>query len=248
MPSSFARSLLFSLTLAVYGCLLTYSAFGQAEGYRSQEISDKDGVPVLLKHLPDWDNVRSQAVFIQDKNALRSAVGDRQVLNFIEFSGGVEAVSAQYPAGKLLIVEYTTPQASLAADREFQKMISEGRGGSVEYKRVGNYSVFVFDAGDTNAASDLIDQVKYEKQVQWLGEDPFLTEKLERYFALTGRDVVISTILWILLIFGVTLAAGIGAGFVYFRYRESQREQMTAFSDAGGMTRLNLDDLSEPLP
>jgi hypothetical protein len=166
----------------------------------------------------------------------------------VEFSGGTEAVSANYPAGRLLIVEYTTPQASVAADAEFQKVIAEGRGGNTVYRRVGNYSVFVFDASDANAAAGLIDQVSYQKQVQWLGEDPFLMQKLERYFALTGRDVVLSTILWITLIFGVTLATGIGAGFVYFRYRESQREHMTAYSDAGGMTRLNLDDLSEPLP
>jgi hypothetical protein len=248
MPSSPAKSLLFSLVFALLCCTANYSAFGQAEGYKSQEISDQEGVPVLLKHLPDWENVKSQAVFIRDKNGLKSAVGDRQILDSVDFSGGVEGVSAQYPVGRLLVVEYTTPQASVAADSGFQKLIAEGRSGASAYRRVGNYSVFVFDSDDPNSANALIDQVKYEKSVQWLGEDPFLTEKLERYFALTGRDVVISTILWIALIFGITLAAGIGAGFVYFRYRESQREHMTAFSDAGGMTRLNLDDLSEPLP
>jgi hypothetical protein len=248
MPSSFNKSFLVSLVFAFFCCTASYSAFGQTEGYKSQEVSDQDGVPVLLKHLPDWENVKSQAVFIQDKNGLRSAIGDRPILNSIEFSGGVEAAAAPYQAGKLLIVEYTTPQASVAADAEFQRLAAEGTGAVSAYRRVGNYSVFVFDSNDPNTAAGLIDQVKYEKQVQWLGEDPFLTEKLERYFALTGRDVVLSTILWILLIFGVTLAAGIGAGFIYFRYRESQREHMTAFSDAGGMTRLNLDDLSEPLP
>jgi len=37
-------------------------------------------------------------------------------------------------------------------------------------------------------------------------------------------------------------------GIWYFRYREKKRAGMTAFSDAGGLIRLNLDDLSEPLP
>ena len=236
------------LTIAVLCCSLAYSAFGQQNSYNSQEVSEGDGVPVLLKHLPDWENVREQAVFIQDKNVLNRAVGLRPVLDSVDFSGGTEAVSAPYPSGRLLIIEYTTPQASVAADAEFQKAIAEGLGGNTVHRRVGNYSVFVFDAPDANAAAGLIDQVKYEKHVQWLGEDPFLMQKIERYFALTGRDVVLSTILWIALIFGVTLAAGIGAGFVYFRYRESQRSHMSAFSDAGGMTRLNLDDLSDPLP
>ena len=248
MPSSICKSLLVSLVLALLCCTANYSAFGQAEGYKSQEISDQDGVPVLLKHLPDWENVKSQAVFIQDKNALKSTVGDRQILNSVDFSGGIEAVSAQYPAGRLLIVEYTTPQASVVADAEFQKVIAEGKGDVSAYRRVGNYSVFVFDSNDPNAAAGLIDQVKYEKQVQWLGEDPFYFEKFGRYFNVTSRDVVISTILWIALIFGVTAGLGIFAGFAYFRYRESKRAAMTRFSDAGGLTRLNLDDLSEPLP
>jgi hypothetical protein len=248
MSSLLSKVLLLSLVFALLGCTLSYSAIGQENGYKSQEISDGDGVPVLMKHLPDWETVKGQAVFIQDNNSLKNAVGERPILSSLDISGGTEAVSAPYSAGRLLIIEYTNPQASIAADAEFQKAIAGGEAGNVAYRRVGNYSVFVFGAGDSGAASDLIDQVKYEKQVQWLGEDPFLYEKLERYFAITGRDVVFSTILWILLIFGVTMAAGIGAGFVYFRYRESQRAHMTAYSDAGGMTRLNLDDLSEPLP
>lgn len=248
MPLSICKSLLVSLVFALFCCTANYSAFGQAEGYKSQEMSDRDGVPVLMKHLPDWENVKSQAVFIQDKNGLKSAVGDKPILNSIEFSGGTEAATAQYQAGKLLIVEYTTPQASIAADAEFQKSLAEGQIEVSAYRRVGNYSVFVFDSKDPNAAAGLIDQVKYEKQVQWLGEDPFYFEKFGRYFNVTSRDVVISTILWIALIFGVTAGLGILAGFTYFRYREGKRAHMTRFSDAGGLTRLNLDDLSEPLP
>ena len=236
------------LAVAVFGCTLTYSAFAQQEGYKSQEVSEGDGVPVLMKHLPEWESVRGQAVFIQDKSALKNTVGERPVLELVDLSGGTEAASAQYQAGRLLIVEYTTPQASIAADANFQKHLVENVSNNAVYRRVGNYSVFVFDPTDVDSADALINGVKYQKQVQWLGEDPFLTQKIERYFAMTGRDVVLSTILWIALIFGITLAAGVGAGIVYVRYRESQKAHMTAFSDAGGMTRLNLDDLSEPLP
>lgn len=236
------------LAAAFFSCTLSYSAFSQSEGYKSQEVSDGDGVPVLMKHLPDWENVKGQAVFIQDKATLRNNVGERPVIGLVDLSGGTEAVTAQYPAGRLLIVEYTTPQASIAADEAFQKHLVENPANNAIYRRVGNYSVFVFDATDIATADSLIGQVKYEKQVQWLGEDPFLLQKLERYFAQTGRDVAISTVLWILLIFALTIAIGVLTGIWYFRYRESQRANMTAFSDAGGMTRLNLDDLSEPLP
>ena len=247
----FAHKLISVLTFAVMlGCILGYSVAAQEKRSTqpSQEVSDGDGLPVLVKHLPDWKGVRDSTVFIQDTNALISTLGERPVLNLVEFGGGTEAVSAAYPAGKLLIVEYTTPQAAIYADGRFMQSLAEQPADPpVVYRRIGNYAVFVFDAADPDAATALLDQVKYEKSVQWLGEDPFLMQKLERYFALTGRDVVISTILWITLIFGLTGAIGVLTGIWYFRYREAKRASMTAFSDAGGLTRLNLDDLSEPL-
>ena len=236
---------------AMLCCILGYSVSGQEKSYSkpSQEVSEVDGLPVLIKHLPDWESVRGSTVFIQDTNALKSTFGERPVFDLVEFAPGTEAVAADYPAGKLLILEYTTPQAAALADGKFVEHLSQNPGTPpVVYRRIGNYGAFVFDANDPAAANALLDQVKYQKSVQWLGEDPFMMQKIERYFALTGRDVVLSTIKWIVLIFGSTLAIGVIVGFAYFRYRESKRAGMTAFSDAGGLTRLNLDDLSEPLP
>lgn len=235
------------LVLLLLGPL--YSAFGQQERYnstKSQETSDADGIPVLLKHLPEWDTVKENARFITDKNGLSSAIGNRPINDLVDFAGGTEAVSANYSAGTLLLIEYTNPQISVAADQAFQQRLAGDS--STAYRRIGNYSAFVFDASDTVAANDLLAQIKYQKQVQWLGEDPFLMQKIERYFAQTGADVAISTVLWILLVFGITIATGIAVGIFYFRYRESQRAGRTAYSDAGGLTRLNLDDLSEPIP
>jgi hypothetical protein len=37
---------------------------------------------------------------------------------------------------------------------------------------------------------------------------------------------------------------GFFVGLIYFKYTDGRREAMKAFSDAGGMTRLNLDELS----
>ena len=248
MSSYFPKFVRALLALAFLSCTLAYSAFCQQEGYKSQEVSEADGVPVLLKHLPDWGNVRSQAVFIRDSQTLKSTIGDRQILDLVDFSGGTEAVSAQYPAGRLLIVEYTNPQASVAADALFQKALAESPSQGVVYRRIGNYSVFVFDPATSGDAEALLNQVQYQKHVQWLGEDPFYEAKFGRYFAVTSKDVVVSTILWIALIFGSAISMGVLFGYTYFRYRESKRATMTRFSDAGGLTRLNLDDLSEPLP
>jgi hypothetical protein len=146
-------------------------------------------------------------------------------------------------AGPLLI-EYTTPQAATEADAKFQQVVQSQ---SIVYRRIGNYSAFVFDVSDVSAANALLDQIKYEKTVQWLGEDPFLIKKFERYIATTGRDVALSTVLFIVFVFLTAIVVGVIVGILYFRFREHQRAGMAAFSDAGGLTRLNLDDLSEPL-
>ncbi len=213
---------------------------------KSQEVSDIDGVPVLIKHLPDWESVRNAATFTNKPQDLKNALGDRPILELIVFAGGIEAVTAPYPAGRLLIVEYTSPQGSIEADTKFQEDIANSpQTPPVVYRRIGNYNAFVFDATDEASANALLDEIKYQKVVQWLGEDPYLLKRLERYFVTTTRDIFISTVIWIVMGIGLSIVTGIIAGFVFFRYREQKRTTRTAYSDAGGLTRLNLDDLSE---
>jgi hypothetical protein len=212
---------------------------------RSQEISEEDGLPVLIKHLPDWQNVRSSTVFVTNATDLKKAIGDRPVLAQIEFSGGTEAVRADYPAGKLLVVEFSNPQGSTDADAKILQYVAANPESGMVYRRIGNYNAFVFDAGDQEAAVGLLDQVKYEKSVQWLGEDPFYLQKVSRYFAATTRDIFISTVLWIVGGLGLSAICGVIAGIIFYRFREQKRATWHAYSDAGGLTRLNLDDLSE---
>lgn len=213
---------------------------------KSQEVSDVEGIPVLIKHLPDWENVRNAATFTNNSQELKNTLGNWPVLDLIDFSGGTEAVTALYPGGRLLIVEYTSPQSSSGADAIFQQHIAGNPQTSpIVYRRIGNYNTFVFDAADETAANALLDEIKYQKTVQWLGEDPYLLQRLERYFVTTTRDIFISTVLWIVGGIGISIFAGIVAGFVFFRFREQKRATRTAYSDAGGLTRLNLDGLSE---
>ena len=228
--------------------LLLFQAFAWAQpanAPRSQELSEDDGLPVLVKHLPDWQDVRSSTVFTTDKSELQRALGNRPVLERIEFGGGTEAVTASYPAGRLVIVEYPSPQGSVDADNKIHSFLAVTPALGTEYRRVGNYNVFVFDAKDPQAAVSLIEQVKYEKNVQWLGEDPYLFRKFERYFINTTRDIFISTVVWIVTIFGLAIACGLITGYFFFRLREQKRANWTRFTDAGGLTRLNLDELSE---
>ena len=239
-----------ALAIAIFGAFSSYAVAQDAvsEPARSQEISESDGIPVLVKHLPQWESVQDRTVFATDVFALRSALGDRPVLNLLELNAGAEAAAAHYDAGTLLIIEYTTPQAASDANFKFNEFITANPGSGVVHRRIGNYSGLVLDASDVAAADALLDQVKYEKSIQWLGEDPFLLQKFERYFAVTSRDVAVSTVLWIAGGIVLAIFLGIIAGLLFFRYREKERQRRTAFSDAGGLTRLNLDGFSEPMP
>jgi hypothetical protein len=224
------------------------NAAGQEAPAKSQEIAESDGLPVLVKHLPDWERVNGTATFATNKDDLKRAIGDRPVLDALNFEAGTEAVTAPYEEGKLLIVEFATPQGSAEADALVrQKLAQSPTDPPVVYRRIGNYNAFVFDAADESAASELLDQVKYEKRVQWLGENPFEFRRMERAFVYTFRDLFIATVLWIILGMGGSILVGIGVGYVYFVVREKQRARQSRFSDAGGLTRLNLDDLSEPI-
>lgn len=234
----------FRLLPYLLAAFLLLPQFASAQ-FKSQEFSEADGIPVLIKHLPDWETVKDQATITNSIADVRAQLGQRPGLDVIELSGGAEAVTADYPAGKLLLVEFPTPQMSASADAAVLAKLAGFPGAAVVYKRIGNYNAFVFDATDKAAAEALLAKIKYEKSVQWLGEDPFLVGKIERYLVGTSADMLIATALFITLSLGGAILAGIAVGFVFFKFREDKRSRRTAFSDAGGLTRLNLDELSE---
>ncbi len=211
----------------------------------SQEISEVDGIPVIIKHLPDWENARNGAVLITNADELRRTLGDHPIFDSVDFIAGTEAVTASYPQGKLLIVEYSTPQASVDTDNKIlQKLAENQETQPIFYRRIGNYNTFVFDSSNEASADELFDQIKYEKTVQWLGEDPTLIQKAERALVRDTADMFLSTFTAIVLGLGFAMLTGIAVGFGFYYLRVQQRAEMTEFSDAGGMTRLNLDTLT----
>ena len=239
------RAILGTLALLVFFVCGGTGTFGQQPPAKSQEISDADGQPVLIKHLPESGLAGESVIFGTDKAGLRTAVTNQPVLDKLEFPYGTEYVTASYPDGRLLIVEYTNPQSSAEADGKIQEFVGGRPDPGFIYRRIGNYNTFVFEAPDAAAANGLLDQVKYQKTVQWLGEDPYILKKLERYMVTTSRDIMISTVLAIVFGLLASILAGIVAGFIFFRIRDQKRAHRAAFSDAGGLTRLNLDGLSE---
>lgn len=210
---------------------------------QSQEMSEADGIPVLVKHLPDWKNKRKEAVFLVNKGELVNALGNRSIFTEIDFISGTEAVTTIYPQGKLLIVEYTTPQASTDTDKKVTEKLSE-IDETVFYRRIGNYNVLLFDGTDESSANALFDQIKYQKTVQWLGTNPNLYKQAERAIVGTLSGVFVSTVLAIGLGLGFSVVVGFFVGLFYYRYTDKRRRAWETFSDAGGMTRLNLDQLT----
>ena len=238
----------------VFGTLV-----GQSENQRARvlefaralaaRLDDGEGeVPVLVKHLPNWEVSHRQAIYAVNSGALTLAVPNQPILSELNFDGGTEAVVANYGQSQLVIVEFTTPQFSIDNDQRIWTKISElksqGQPTPSAYRRVGNYSVFVFNAADEKTANALIEQVKYEQVVQWLGDDPHLYEKLQRYFAQTSAGVLVAVLKSSGLSLLFCLAAGAFIGTMLFRRRRAQRA--AAYSDAGGSIRLNLDDLTGP--
>ena len=155
---------------------------------------------------------------------------------------------ANYDQSQLVIVEFTTPQISIDNDSRIWTAIadlkSKGQPTPTAYRRVGNYSVFVFNAPDEKTANALVEQVKYEQVVQWLGDDPHLYERIQKYFAQTSGGVFVAVLKSSGLSLLLCLAAGALIGTMMFRHRRTQKAAM--YSDAGGSIRLNLDELSGP--
>jgi len=203
-------------------------------------------IPVLVKHLPNWESVERRVSYAVGANDLNAIVDNQPILKEISFDGGTEAVSANYWPAKLVIVEFTTPQFSVENDSRIWTRIAElksqGQPTPSAYRRVGNYSVFVFNAPDYKTADALISQVKYEQVVQWLGDDPHLYDKLQKYFAQTSAGVLVAVLKSSGLSLVLTFGIGGLLGALLFRYRRAQRA--AAFSDAGGSIRLNLDELT----
>jgi hypothetical protein len=207
-------------------------------------------IPVLVKHLPNWEVAQRDAQYAVSARILLDAVPDQPILSEVGFEGGTEAVTANYGQSQLVIVEFTTPQFASDNDRritaKIQELKNQGQPTPTGYRRVGNYSVFVFNATDEKTANALIDQVKYEQVVHWLGDDPHLYERVQRYVLQKTGGVVIAVLessgLSVLLCVGV---GGLFGALLFRRRRRARQRQGEAYSDAGGMVRLNLDEATE---
>ena len=201
-------------------------------------------IPVLIKHLPNPDEAQKTAIFRSTFDTLTLPV-EQPVLTAVRADGNADAAFVTLETGKVLLVEFHTPQLATENDQRIIARIQElwklGQPAPTAYRRVGNYAVFVFDAPNEQAAKQLIDQVKYEQVVSWLGENPTILRQAQERYVNTMLGVLVAVI----KASGYALVACLGVGgligALLFSYRRSQQKAVTAYSDAGVMLRLNLD-------
>lgn len=216
-------------------------------------------VPVLVLHLPEWEQKHEEAGYAGVGHAVSSPALrviaksrglEQPVLDAVSFDGGAEAVTAQYVDARLVIVEFTTPQYAEENDQRINERIAQLRGEGqpvpTAYKRIGNYSVFVFDAPDASAAEQLLASVKYEKDVRWLGRNPHGDEIAQRAYTNTMTSMIVTVIKTTGLAIGLCLGVGtILGGAIFLRRRIRSNAGGGTYSDTGEMVRLNLiEDVS----
>lgn len=205
-------------------------------------------IPVLVKHLPDWETVEHRTAYALNLPALQDILGNRPVLEVVNFTGGADAVTANYGPSQMVIIEHTTPQLATDNDARINARISELKSNNQPtpsvYRRVGNYAVFVFDAPDEATATQLVDKIAYEQVVQWLGNNPRLLERAQREYSETTAGVILSVVKASGLSLLVCLGIGGIFGSIIFKRRRARAAMTEAYSDAGGMLRLNLDDIT----
>jgi hypothetical protein len=240
------------LRLPVIACIILLVAFvsASAQTLYLGDAGAETSVPVIVQHLPDWETVRGRATYARSLEELRKVVSDEPVLEVVPFVRGTEAVAADYgAAGRLVIVEFLTPQFAADADRSIVARMGELRGAQQNvptiYQRKGNYAVFVFGATDEAAARALVDRVHYEKDVRWLGRDPHANERANRAWINMSAGVLLNTMKAAGLSILLCLSVGVFFGTLVFHRR---RAALAArYSDAGGMMRLNLDENTQKL-
>lgn len=219
-----------------------------AQGLSENLDKGEGDIPVLIKHLPAPEEAQKHAVYLHNFSDLKRLPLQHTVLSAVESGGNADAVFASYGASKVLLIEFHTPQLASENDRRIIARIQElwklGQPAPTAYRRVGNYSVFVFDAPDEQTAKQLISQVKYEQVVQWLGENPNIFKEAEKRYINTTLGVLVAVLK--ASGYALVLCLGVGGliGGLLFSYRRSQQKGVEAFSDAGGMLRLNLDEMT----
>jgi hypothetical protein len=212
-------------------------------------------IPVLIQHLPAEGMVPGTERFVAGPRALTRLLGNQDPNDvFLLANPAVEAALAEYRVGgttaPLMIVEYQTPQLAATAYQQVQNYFNalpDSERAQRVLKREGNYIIEALNVQNSQALQPIVAQIKYAPVIHWLKKNPL--EALQQF----QSDAQISLIDFYLTAFGfigvsllIALMGGVLFGYVAFLWRRRRLRAWPGFSDAGGMLRLNLDNLVLP--
>ena len=226
------------------------------KGVEDNELSE---IPQLPTYLPEQGKIVSSEKYIIGPAAISQIQPFTDFKDLLDFTGGTNAAIADYENGggkmSLILIEYQTPQFATDGfakiQQHFNALPPDEKNRRI-LKRVGNYVVEAVNVAEQKSAEELIGKIKYSVIVYWEGKkvsdlpmdrrppDPYVVNEVIQ----TGRFIV-ATFYWIGILGGVTIFSGVFAGGAFFYWRRFQRRKLgldQGFSDAGGMTVLNLDE------
>mgnify|MGYP003296449707 CR=1 FL=1 len=219
-----------------------------AKGLAETVNKGEGDVPILVKHLPQWETAQAHVTYLSGFRSLSGLAPNQPVPQAVTSEGDADAVLATYGAAQFLLVEFNTPQLAGDNDRAIKTKLDElrqqGQPVPTSYRKVGNYSVFVFNAASEGEAQSLIDQVEYAQVVQWLGDNPYRLEQAQKEYYEQTAGVLVSVVKASGLSLLICLGVGGVIGAALFSRRRAQQRAAEAYSDAGGMLRLNLDGIT----
>lgn len=215
----------------------------------------------LPAHLPEQNKIAESEKYLIGPEALGRVAAFSDLKEIVNFTGGAEAVTAEYSNGSgasgrmsLLIIEYHTPQLASDGYAQIKKHHDEL---SLEeqkrrlIKRTGNYIIAAVNVSDLATAQAVADQIKYTARVYWEGKkftaipldfrppDPTVLEEARR-----TAQFLTSTFYGIGLMIASAFVLGILTGGAFFYWRRYRRRKLgldDVFSDAGGTVQLDIE-------